>query len=119
MPLPEAFHNFPLYIQAGSVVAAAVIGGAIAFFGYTKKWLDKLHQPQKVSPTDAVVVSGAFADSKPMNDLVAEVKKMRADRSEILACIQQSNNLERAQTQSIDGMAEQVSRLVRVEMSKD
>lgn len=105
-------------MQAGSVVVAAVIGGAIAFFGYTKKWLDRLPHPQKVSPTDAVVVSGAFADTKPMMELVAEVRKLREDVGEMTACIQQGNAINRRQSESIDGLALQVSRLVRAEMSK-
>ena len=119
MPVPEGLNNLPVYLQAGSVVVATIIGGAIAFFGYTKKWLDKLPQPQKITPTDAVLVSGAFADTKPMMELVSEVKKLRGEVGEMVACIQQNNALQRTQNAAIDGMAEQVSRLVRVEMSKD
>lgn len=123
MPMPEGFQNFPLYIQAGSVVAAAIIGGTIAFFGHTKKWLDKLPQPQKVGPTDAVVVSGAFADGRPLAELTAEVRKLNTGVSTLIEVTQNastsSSNAHRSQTDAIDNLSSQIGRLVRAEMNKD
>jgi hypothetical protein len=72
--MPE-FSDLPPTLQIAATMAIIIFGGGIAFFGYTKKWLDSI-APKERSSTDAVVVSGAFADTKPIADLTHAVRML-------------------------------------------
>lgn len=68
--------NLDALQQVIASMLVVVIGGSIAFVGFTKKWLDKLSPKDAPKPSDAVVISGAFADARPMKLLNENVERM-------------------------------------------
>jgi hypothetical protein len=82
--MPE-LAELPPMLQVIATMVVIIAGGGAAFFGFTKKWLEHL-SPQDVPTKDTVVVSGTFADGKPIADLTHAVK-MLTEQAEQAAMI--------------------------------
>lgn len=84
--MPEGFSELPAALQTLATMAAVIVGGAIAVLSTSKRILNKFF-PEKEkkteTTTDAVVVSAAFADSKPMRELTEIITKLDETISDV------------------------------------
>ena len=93
--MPEGFNELPASLQVLATMFAAVIAMSLAFFSVTKKWLDKVGAgPAKPTsnPTDAVVISGAFADGQPIRELTHEIERLRTSVDSMVECSRNSTS---------------------------
>ena len=69
-------NNLDALQQVIASMLVVIIGGSIAFVGFTKKWLDKLSPAAEPKNNDAVVISGAFADTRPIKVLSESIERL-------------------------------------------
>lgn len=103
--MPDGFDQLPPIFQVVSTMAVVIIGGTIAFFQFSKKWLDKItpeKMKEKQPTTDAVVISAAFADAKPMRELVEAVRLQVEGNERFTKSIERNTSEHRRQTESSD-----------------
>lgn len=99
--MPDISH-LPPFLQVAVTMLVLVIGGSLTFFQFTRKWLDKLPPPVRPAPTpaptDAVVVSAAFADGAPIRELNGLVRKLLEAQATTSHAIEQLTNATRDNT---------------------
>lgn len=108
--MPEGFDHLPPIYQVISTMAVVIVGGAFAFFQFSKKWLDKI-TPDKLkdkstTATDTVVISGAFADAKPVRELAEAVRMQMEATDRFLKSIDRNTAEHRRQTEAFESLLE-------------
>lgn len=104
--------NLDAIQQVIASMLVVVIGGSIAFFGFTKKWLDKLSPAPKPTASDTVLISGAFADTAIITKLNAAIDRLDANvvkQTQVLETIAHNSgeevSIQRSHTQALDVVA--------------
>lgn len=110
--MPDGLDKLPPYLQVIATMFIVVVTGAWAFLNYTKPFLDKLAKaPAKAGSTDAVVVSGAFADGKPIRELEAQVKSLAAIMADVRDATRENTVAERDTGREVGRLADRVNRV--------
>lgn len=87
--------SLPDHQQIVVVMLVLVVSGVWAVTKFLKPFIDSI-TPKPVSApgtADAVVISGAFADSKPIKELTESVDRLNGNIEELILC-QRSGNME-------------------------
>lgn len=108
--MPEGFTDLPPVFQVVTTIAVVLIGGAVAFYQFSAKWLGKW-APKPKPTTDAVVVSGAFADAKPVRDLAASVESLADLVRDLKEATRDQTSEQARTTQAVRSLSSDVSRV--------
>lgn len=80
---PPVFHELPPVLTAFASILVVVIAGVLTRMGLNKP---PAPTPAPAVATDTVVVSGAFADAKPMRDLNSRLADLDATLASLNRC---------------------------------
>lgn len=109
--MPEGFTDLPPIFQVVTTIGVVLIGGAVAFYQFSSKWLGKWAPKPKAPTTDAVVVSGAFADGKPVRDLAASVENLADLVRDLKEATRDQTSEQARTTQAVRSLSSDVSRV--------
>lgn len=104
MPLPD----FPPVIDALASIIIVVVAGVLAKLGLTKP---NAANPPPATPTDAVVVSAAFADGKPLRDLNQRLGNLDDTLSTLNRCTRLNTEEQERTTDATTRLADHVHQL--------
>lgn len=109
-----ALDHLPPILQVVATMAVIVLGGGIAFYQFSSKWLGRFAPKPKAQPTtttDTVVVSAAFADGKPLRELVDCMKEMNSLLSNLRSCTRDQTAEQARTTDAVARLSERVGRV--------
>jgi len=111
-----ALDSLPPILQVVATMAVIVLGGGIAFYQFSSKWLGRFAPKPKATPlptttTDAVVVSAAFADGKPLRELVECVKELNGLMANLRSCTRDQTAEQARTTDAVARLSERVGRV--------
>lgn len=114
--MPDGFDGLPPILQVAATLAVFIVGGGIAFFNFSSKWLGKFAPPaakaaQPAATTDAVVVSAAFADGKPLRELNVLIAELNTVVGSLRTCVRAQTEEQVASTEAARRVASQVGRV--------
>ena len=112
----SAIDHLPPVLQVVATMAVIIVGGGIAFYQFSSKWLGRWAPKPKPTPlptttTDAVVVSAAFADGKPLRELSAQLAELNGLMSTLRNCTREQTAEQARTTDAVARLAERVTRV--------
>lgn len=115
MAMPEGFASLPPVLQVAATMALVILGGGVAFYQFSSKWLGRF-APKTPSPApkagaEAVVVSAAFADGRPVRELTEAIRDL-SDLMASLRSVQREQSTEQARTtDAVNRLSQRVERV--------